>query len=314
MDNSRRHPVLTKLQLSIRILTLAAALGLMPGGLISGGALLPTAQAQNTTTTTYQPWTGTQQGKATQKLLVDLKAKVAQAETDQAASPDFIADLKKLISDYEAAITVSQAQPFLDNFSDGEFASNPAWKVTAGSWQVDKSGNNKGLVSKIRQQANLNTLLGGLLNPQGTTQQANPQYAAIYTKAKLPGFFTASTKFTSKDRYGGLQLSLYQGASAQNQYRVAYQPGNNQGLVLQRVSASGASLLGGYNGVINLEDGRVHDLSLSRDSTGKMMVLLDGQTAITATDASLSGDFDGILLTNVGGSYWIREIAMKPQP
>lgn len=312
MNDSRSTLASARKPASARTLALA----LTAGAALLAGTVLPvaTVRADNATntTSTYQPWAGTTQGKASQKMLTDLKAKIAQAEKDQAASPDFIADLKKVIADYEAATLVSQAQPFLDTFSDGEFAVNPTWKVTSGSWQVDKSGSNKGLVSKIRQQANLNSLLGNLLNPQGTAQQANAQYAAIYTKAKLPGFFTASAKFTSKDRYGGLQLSLYQGASAQNQYRVAYQPGNNQGLVLQKVTASGATVLGSYNGVVNLEDGNVHDLSFSRDSTGKMTVLLDGQTAISAKDMSLTGDLDGILLTNVGGSYWIREVSVKP--
>lgn len=314
MDNSRRNLRASRDIISLKTLALALT---ATAGLTLGGLLLPAAPAQaENAVPTYQPWTGTTQGKASQKMLTDLKAKIAQAEKDQAASPDFIADLKQVIAEYEAATMVSQAQPFLDNFSDGEFATNPTWKVTAGSWQVDKSGNNKGLVSKIRQQANLNSLLGNLLNPQGgTTQQtANAQYAAIYTKAKLPGLFTASAKFTSKDRYGGLQMSLYQGASAQNQYRVAYQPGNNQGLVLQKVTANGATVLGSYNGVINLEDGNVHTLSFSRDSTGKMIVLLDNQTAINANDKSLTGDLDGILLTNVGGSYWIREVSVKPLP
>lgn len=310
MDISRRN------RASIRRLGLALTAGM---GLALSPVLVPTTLADNATNTapTYQPWTGTTQGKATQKLLTDLKAKVAQAEKDQAASPDFIADLKKTIADYEAATmaAVSQAAPFLDTFSDGEFATNPVWKVTAGQWQVDKSGSNRGLVSKIRQQANLNSLLGNLINPQGTQQQTtNPQYAAIYTKAKLPAYFTASAKFTSKDRYGGLQLSLYQGASAQNQYRVAYQPGNNQGLVLQKVSASGATVLGSYGGVVNLEDGNAHELAFTRASTGKMTVTVDGQVAINASDTSLTGDFDGILLTNVGGSYWIREVAVKPLP
>lgn len=282
--------------------------------LITGSLLLQPADAQaENAVPTYQPWTGTTQGKATQKLIADLKTKIAQAEKDQAASPDFLDDLKKTLNEYEAATMVSQAQPFLDNFSDGEFATNATWKVTAGQWQVDKSGSNRGLVSKIRQQANLNSLLGNLLNPQGTQQQGTgAQYAAIYTKAKLPGAFTASTKFTSKDRYGGLQLSLYQGASAQNQYRVAYQPGNNQGLVLQKVTANGATTLGAYNGAINLEDGGAHEMTMTRDANGKMTVLLDGQLAINASDTSLKGDLDGILITNVGGSYWLREVSVKP--
>lgn len=303
MDNS--SPNLPQRSTKLLLTALLAA------GLVVTPAIAP-ALADNTVPT-YQPWAGTTQGKAVQKLINDLKAKIAQGEKDQAASPDFLSDLKKSIAEYEASIAVSQAQPFLDNFSDGEFATNPTWKVTAGQWQVDKSGSNRGLVSKIRQQANLNNLLGNLLNPQGTQQQSsNPQYAAIYTKAKLPGFFAASTKFTSKDRYGGLQMSLYQGASAQNQYRVAYQPGNNQGLLLQKVSANGATTLGAYNGIVNLEDGNAHELSWSRDSTGKMKVMVDGQVAIEAADTSLSGDLDGILLTNVGGSYWLREVAVKP--
>ena len=109
-----------------------------------------------------------------------------------------------------------------------------------------------------------------------------------------------------------MQLALYQGASAQNQYRVAYQPGNNQAFLLQKVTANGAQTLGAYNGAVNLEDGNAHELVMTRNSAGKMTVLLDGQTAISAADTSLTGDFDGILITNVGGSYWLREVAVKP--
>lgn len=286
-------------------LTLAAALSwTMPGA---------PALAQST----YQPWTGTQQGQITSQMLKDLKAIIAQGEKDQAASPDFLADLKKVVANYETAMTPappSQAKSFLDEFADGEFANNPTWKVTAGSWTVDKGGSNVGLVSKMRQQQSLETLLGGILNPQGQTQsQQQQQYAAIYTKAKLPQAFNFTTRFTSKDRYGGLYLSLYQGASAQNQYRIAYQPGNQTSLVLQRVSQQGATNLGTLNGALNLENGAPHDITMTRDAAGKISVLVDGKLAISATDTTLKGDFDGILYTNVGGSYWIRKVSVQPQ-
>lgn len=267
------------------------------------------AEAQST----YQPWTGTQQGQLTNQMLKDLKAVIAQGEKDQAASPDFLADLKKVVANYEAAMTPSEAKPFLDEFADGEFASNPAWKATAGAWAVDTGGSNRGLVSKMRQQQSLDALLGGLLNPQGQTQSQSQQYAAIYTKAKLPAAFSFTTRFTSKDRYGGLYMSLYQGASAQNQYRLAYQPGNQTSMVLQRVSQQGATNIGTLNGVLNLEDGKPHDITMSRDAAGKILVTVDGKQAITATDTTLKGDFDGILYTNVGGSYWIRRVAVDPK-
>ncbi|WP_374373536.1 hypothetical protein [Dongia sp.] len=307
MKNSRKHRLLGT-ALPALALCLSLGLGLNSGGIAAAHA--DTAPAQ------YQPWTGSQQGKAVDKLVKDLKAMVAQAEKDQAASPDFLADLKKVIAQYEAAATPtppSQAKPFLDEFADGEFANNPAWKVSAGSWGVDKSGSNRGLVSKIRQQASLETLLGGILNPQGTQQQTKQEYASIYAKAVLPAAFNFTTTFTSKDRYGGLHLSLYQGASAQNLYRVVYQPGNQTGLILQRVSQQGATNLGSFAGAANLEDGKPHDVTLTRDSAGKMNVLVDGKLAVSATDTSLKGDFDGVLLTNVGGSYWIRKVSVQPQ-
>ena len=40
---------------------------------------------------------------------------------------------------------------------------------------------------------------------------------------------------------------------------------------------------------------------------------VDGKQALSATDATLKGDFDGILYTNVGGSYWIRRVAVDPK-
>jgi len=285
----------------------------LSGFIALAGLLAPAPALAQSTTTQYQPWTGAQQGQATQKLVTDLKAIIAQGEKDQAASPDFLADLKKVIAAYEAASTPSQAKPFLDDFSDGEYASNPAWKVSAGSWSVDRGGSNIGLVSKMRRQESLDTLLGGLLNPQGTQSQNSQSYASIYTKAKLPAAFTFTTGFTSKDRYGGLHMTLYQGASAQNQYRVTYQPGNQTGLLLQRVSAQGAVTLGSFNGAVNMEDGKPHEVTLSRDSAGKMTVLVDGKLAISASDTTLKGDFDGVLYTNVGGSYWIRKVAVQPQ-
>ena len=79
------------------------------------------------------------------------------------------------------------------------------------------------------------------------------------------------------------------------------------------MTASGAVTLGAYNGAVGLEDGGVHELSMSRTSAGKMTVTVDGQTAISATDKSFTGDFDGILITNVGGSYWLREVSVNPR-
>lgn len=296
----------------------ALALGLAFG---IGAALdLAPAALADTTTQQYQPW----QGSNMQKLLAELKAKIAQAEKDQAASPDFLADLKALQAKYEALAANPTPAPapapaaipagtvlLSDNFSDGDFSANPAWKVSAGQWGVDLGGKNIGLVSKIRpQKVNVNSVLGALLAPQGTGQAQQGEFASIYTPVKVPNAFVFKVKLTSKDKQGALNLGLYQGASGNVLYRMVYQPGAAPGLSIQRVSAQGATTIAAYNGGINLEDGRAHELSLIRDTLGNMTLLLDNQIAANVKDTQIQGDFAGVLLINAGGAYWIREISV----
>ncbi len=293
------------------------ALGLMLG--LATGLESPQPAMADTTTQQYQPW----QGSNMQKLLAELKAKIAQAERDQAASPDFLADLKALQAKYEALAAnpaTPQPQPpagvpagtvlLTDNFADGNFSANPAWKVSAGQWNVDVGGNNIGLVSKIRpQKVNVNSVLGALLAPQGTTQ-AQSEFASIYTPAKITNAFAFKVKLTSKDKQGALNLGLYQGASGSTLYRMVYQPGAAPGLSIQRVSAQGATTIAAYNGGVNLEDGRAHELSLTRDAQGNMTLTLDGQIAAKVRDTQIQGDFAGVLLINTGGAYWIRQVTV----
>src|SRR5581483_932258 len=146
--------------------TIAAAVLLAP---------FPAALAQSSgTTAQYQPWSGAA-AQQLKNLIADLKAKIAAAEQSQAASPDFLADLKALVAKYEAlqsagAGPTAGSQVFADDFADGNYTSNPTWKVSAGSWAVDMTGTHHGLVSKIRPQANnlnnLNNVLGALLQQQ----------------------------------------------------------------------------------------------------------------------------------------------------
>src|SRR4051794_27645475 len=110
-----------------------------------------------TQTQQYQPWAGAS-GQQLKSLITDLKAKIAAAEQSQAASPDFLDDLKALVTKYETlqtsgqTITATPTQIFADTFADGNFTANPTWKVSAGTWTVDTGGTNHGLVSKIRPQ------------------------------------------------------------------------------------------------------------------------------------------------------------------
>jgi len=286
---------------------------------ISAGGISATALAEEST---YQPWAGATQSQANQtsdqklnSLVTDLNALIKKAETAKAADPNFIADLKKLAAKYPvaAALPASTAgQVFLsDNFADGNYTSNPTWKVSAGTWQVDTKGSSIGLSSIIGQSTSNkvsgNDVLKAIL---GVQEQQAPQstYASIYTAAPMSNTFKMSMKLVSGNKKGPLNIGPYQGASASSGYRLVYQPGNETGLVLQRIVGNQVTQVGSYNDPINLEDGKVHELLWSRESTGKMRVYIDGQQLIIATDTQIQGNLDGWLNVNQGGAYWIREI------
>jgi hypothetical protein len=247
---------------------------------------------------TYKPWASATQAQANQtsdqklnSLVTDLNALIKKAETANAADPNFIADLKKLAAKYPvtAALPSSTAgQVFLsDNFADGNYTTNPTWKVSAGTWQVDTKGSSIGLSSIIGQSTSNkvsgNDVLKAIL---GVQQQQAPQstYASIYTVAPMSNTFKMSMKLVSANKKGPLNIGPYQGASASSGYRLVYQPGNETGLILQRIVGNQVTQVGAYNDPVNLEDGKVHELLWSREASGKMRVYVDGQQLIIATD------------------------------
>jgi hypothetical protein len=273
---------------------------------------------------TYQPWSGSTQVQANQtadqklqKLVTDLNALVKKAEDANAADPNFLADLKKLAAQYQvapAALGGPGVVFLFDDFKDGNYTANPAWKVSAGTWKVDTKGATTGLSSTIGQAPSSkitgNDVLQAIL---GVQKQEAPQstYASIYTAVPIANVFRMTVKFVSGNMNGPLNIGPYQGASASSGYRLVYQPGNDTGLVLQRIVGNQVTQVGSYNDPINLEDGKVHELKWQRDAAGKMRVYLDNQQLIIATDTQIKGNLDGWLNVNQGGAYWIREIKVE---
>jgi hypothetical protein len=165
----------------MRIATVfAAALGLF---LLAGAGV----QAQETS---YAPWQGQPQtGDMMPDLLKTLRALTDKADRDKAANPVFLADLRRVISDYDTRYRWPLGLLF-DDFHDGEFANNPAWHVVSGEWQVTNRGGVNALFSTIRndsgygQQSNsgnsgdiVANILGALLNQQnGQGQGQSGQY------------------------------------------------------------------------------------------------------------------------------------------
>jgi hypothetical protein len=269
--------------------------------------------------TTYQQWSGYETSPEVDELVKNLEKLIDQAERDRAADPQFLEDLRDVLAGYT---NPWQTRLLFDDFRDGNFTANPAWTVVSGQFKVDRKGSYTGLRSTIippgyvtgqNQPGSADNLaaaiLGTILNQQATTQPT-AQHAAIYTPAKISNSFAVRLEFASGERFGRFDFGPYQGPSATVAYRIAYLPGQKDSIRLLRITQKGTVAVGVYKGVINLEDGRRHVIEWTRDRNGKMIVTLDGQDIITASDRTIQKPFDGFLMINSGGSYWVRSVTV----
>jgi len=287
---------------------LATVLGL---GLATGGAV-----AQDDTSK-YQQWPGTETGSDDiNKLVQDIQKLIDQAERDKAADPQFLDDLRGVLDDYQNPWTT---RLLYDDFRDGNYTANPAWTVSSGVFKVKKEGFNVGLKSSVipqgvsqTQQSTGNVMLDILNATTQKQQQATTfTYSAIYTPVKISNSFATRIEFTSVNRFGRIDFGPYLGQSGAIAYRVAYLPGQGRdSLRLIRLTPRGAVAIATYKGGLNLEDGRRHVLEWTRDRNGAMSVVLDGQDMIKVTDRTIYKQFDGFLMINSGGTYWVRSVTV----
>ena len=295
--------------MKFRTLCLVSVLGV---SVAMGGA------AAQDNTNKYQQWPGAEGGGSedVSKLVQDIQKLIDQAEKDKAADPQFLDDLRGVLADYQNPWTT---RLLYDDFSDGNYTANPAWTVSGGVFKVKKEGFNIGLKSSVipqgvtpQQQSSGNVVLDILNAANGQQQQPTSfQYSAIYTPVKVSNAFATRIEFTSVDRFGRMDFGPYLGASGATAYRVAYLPGQTKdSLRLIRITANKAVAIATYKGALNLEDGRRHVLEWTRDRNGAMNVVLDGQDMMQATDRSITKPFDGFLMINSGGTYWVRSVTV----
>jgi hypothetical protein len=278
------------------------------------GLGLGSALAQDTK---YQQWQGADTGSGDVDTLVqDLEKLIDQAEKDRAADPQFLEDLRGVLAGYQNPWS---ERLLYDDFRDGNYTGNPKWTVSSGAFKVDTKGNNIGLRSTIvapgttQSTGNVATdILGSLLSSQNTQQSTSSDpYAAIYTSVKVSNAFATRLEFVSGEKRGRLDFGPYQGPSGGVAYRVAYLPGQSKdSLRLIRITSKGAVAIGTYKGALNLEDQRRHVIEWTRDRNGAMSVLVDGQELISATDRTITKPFDGFMVINSGGTYYVRSVTL----
>jgi hypothetical protein len=269
----------------------------------------------------YKPLPAQTQTGDMSELVKKLRSLTDEAERSKAADPAFINDLRNLANAYDNPWPLKLLS---DNFRDGDFTKNPAWTVIAGTWQVDAKGRFTGLhsaIAKAKTETTQDTggtgasqIVGNVLETlrkqqqgQGAAQPAREEHATIFAPVGISNAFSIRLELASGEG-GRFDFGPAVGPNRDSLYRITYMPEAESGLVLSRVTPQGTQLLASSNGKIVLEDNKSHVMEWKRDRAGKMTVALDGKPQIEATDMQLKSRFDGFLMDNGGGSYWIRSV------
>ncbi|MCH4564209.1 peptidoglycan-binding protein [Halomonas sp. EGI 63088] len=220
-----------------------------------------------------------------------------------------------------------------DAFSDGDFRRNPPWTVLSGRFDIDDGGL-RSIVEKpqvvtpasptLRPErpeeiglAMLQLILGqeGGLKPDAASPEATEvefgDAARIFVHAPVDNAFRLELELASYQRPGSLALGLFQGNQPGGGYRLVYNPGSRPGLSLVRMTADGGEVIASSEGTLDLEDGRFHMLSWTRDESGNMQVWVDGRRVLQAHDRRLRQGFQGFVLVNHGGDYNLRRVRLE---
>ena len=200
----------------------------------------------------------------------------------------------------------------------------PGWQVASGRFDVTRR---MGLTSIVEvrgesppaeKQAEgdfASALLGELLERslRGKGRGALPgasDRAEIFLPRKISNAFTIRMEIAFRGPKGRLVFGPYDGRRRDRGYRLAFSPGEGNGLAIRSATRRGEKLIAAYKKPVEAREGRSYVIEWIRERNGEMSVLLDGQELLRASDLGQRGVFNGFLLENSGGHFGLREIAI----
>jgi len=262
-------------------------------------------------------------GNAEVKTFVDeLNKLINDAEKAKAADPVFLKDLRALANSYSAPTLQTI---FSDAFEDGNFTQGPTWNVASGAYFIENgwglrnkiltSGQAAQTENKVNSGEDLAVaLLGSILQQATGAQQptkapvAETKENLITSSVRISNTFSMTLDYSSWGANGHFEAGVFQGGNATTGYRVVYRSG--QPLQLIKVGSKGRSVIAQSSTALTIEDKKFHAIKWSRTADGQMVVSIDGTEMISIVDKSFSDAFDGVRISDQGGDFIVKRIAI----
>ncbi len=259
----------------------------------------------------------------TQEVISELKKIVKKGEQQRRADARFLAELKGLIRKYDWPWP---DRLFHDDFTDGDFTSNPMWSPASGDFWVDSSHvlitrfsaprKERGSAGTGEQEDAgpriFKSILKEFVKEKGDEPGSAPQpeMAEIYSAVTISNAFCMDIELQMLSAGNGASLDItpYTGRQRNEGYLLSYVGGPTPTIELARQTYRGSSVIHVSKSGSLLSDGRDHVIRWLRYSDGKMVVAIDGKTIIETLDRTFQDPFDGISIINHNGDYAFARI------
>jgi len=255
--------------------------------------------------------------------LKDVIQKAEKGRTDQA----LMQQLRDLVRRYDWPWRVAL---LFDDFRDGDYTTNPSWVVDKGDFRVSQFGlgtvftqpaspTTRGSSEPRGDKSTLEVLGGMILGGMTQREEAAapqpplPSAAEISTELRISNPFAVKLQMTSRGKPADgsrLEFGPYKGRERNQGYRLVYTPGSKPAFALNRIAPGRSSTIEVFDQLVNLEDGRSHNVEWRRGTDGEMVVLLDDKAIIRTVDRASEESFDGFTVINGGGDYALSQVAI----